>query len=183
MESLDKIQKIIKVFCILAKIAMIFAYVASGFLLIAAILFANNTSFQLILDTSAALLSNADRNQTVAVLLCDFVSCLTEALLLTFGQLYMKHELEDGTPFTTKGANEIRGLGIRLIVLPLVAIGIISAICATFNATFPETLSNELSLGFGITLIITSIIFRYGAELESKVKGNNNMKQGEQIES
>ena len=52
MESLDKIQKIIKVFHILAKIAMIFAYVASGFLFISAILLANNTSFQLIADTA-----------------------------------------------------------------------------------------------------------------------------------
>lgn len=176
---MTKIQKIIKVFRILAKIAMIFAYVAAGLLLVSAILLANNTSFQLISDTSASLLSNVDRNQTSAELLCDFVACLTDALLLTFGQLYMKHELEDGTPFTTRGANEIRGLGIRIIVLPLVAIGIISALCAAFIADLPETLSNELSLVFGITLIIASIIFRYGAELESKVKGNNDMKQGE----
>ena len=68
-----------------------------------------------------------------------------------------------GTPFTNKGANEIKGLGIRLIILPLVAIGIISAICATFNAELPETMSNELSVSFGIALIIISIIFRYGA--------------------
>lgn len=44
MGSLDKIQKIIKVFHILAKIAMIFAYVASGLLFVSAILLANNTS-------------------------------------------------------------------------------------------------------------------------------------------
>lgn len=179
MNSLDKIQKIIKVFHTLAKIAMIFAYVAAGLLLVSAILFANNTSFQLISDTSAALLPDIDRNQMVSELLCDFVVCLTDGLLLTFGQLYMKHELDDGTPFTTRGADEIKRLGIRIIILPLVAIGIISAICATFNAELPETISNELSISFGIALIIISIIFRYGAELESKVKGNNDMKQGE----
>ena len=47
MNSLDKIQKIIKVFRTLAKIAMIFAYVAAGLLLITAILFANNSTYQL----------------------------------------------------------------------------------------------------------------------------------------
>lgn len=179
MGSLDKIQKIIKVFHILAKIAMIFAYVASGLLFVSAILLANNTSFQLIADTAQTLLPAADRDQTVSELLCDFVVCLTDGLLLTFTQFYLKHELADGTPFTNKGANEIRGLGIRIIILPLVAIGIISAICAAFNAELPETMSNELSISFGITLIIISLIFRYGAELESKVKGNDDMKQGE----
>lgn len=179
MNSLDKIQKIIKVFRILAKIAMIFAYVATGLLLITAILFANNSTYQLMASSAPEAFADVDRNQTVAELLCDFVVCLTDALLLTFGQLYMKHELEDGTPFTTRGANEIRGLGIRIIILPLVAIAIISALCATFNTTLPDTLSNELSVSFGIVLIIISIIFRYGAELESKVKGNDDLKQGE----
>lgn len=179
MKSLDRIQKIIKVFKILTNIAMIFAYVCAGLLFITAILMANNSSYQIIADSAPEMFADIDRNKTIAELLCDFVVCLTDGLLLTFTLLYLKHELEDGTPFTNKGANEIKGLGIRLIILPLVAIGIISAICATFNAELPETMPNELSVSFGIALIIISIIFRYGAELESKVNGNSDMKQGE----
>lgn len=179
MKSLDRIQKIIKVFKILTNIAMIFAYVCAGFLVVTAILLANNSSFELVSSSNPEMFAAIDRNNTIAKLLCDFVVCLTDGLLLTFTLLYLKHELEDGTPFTNKGANEIKGLGIRLIILPLVAIGIISAICATFNAELPETMSNELSVSFGIALIIISIIFRYGAELESKIKGNDDLKQGE----
>ncbi len=172
MSSLDRIQKIIKVFRILAKIAMIFAYVCAGLLVVTAILLANNSSYQLVVGIAPEIAAEFDKNQTIAELLCDFVVCLTDGLLLTFAQLYMKHELADGTPFTNRGADEIKGLGIRIIILPLVAIGIISAICATFNAELPDTMSNELSVTFGIALIIISIIFRYGAELESKLTGN-----------
>ena len=179
MNSLDRIQKIIKVFKILTNIAMIFAYVCAGLLVVTAILMANNSSYQIIADSAPEMFADIDRNKMIAELLCDFVVCLTDGLLLTFGQLYMKHVLDDGTPFTTRGADEIKRLGIRIIILPLVAIGIISAICATFNAELPETMSNELSVSFGIALIIISIIFRYGAELESKVRENNDMKQGE----
>lgn len=172
MSSLDRIQKIIKVFKILANVAMIIAYVCAGLLVVTAILLANNSSYQLVVGIAPEIAAEFDKNQTIAELLCDFVVCLTDGLLLTFAQLYMKHELADGTPFTNRGADEIKGLGIRIIILPLVAIGIISAICATFNAELPDTMSNELSVTFGIALIIISIIFRYGAELESKVNGN-----------
>ncbi len=183
MNSLDRIQKIIKVFKILTNIAMIFAYVCAGLLVVTAILMANNSSYELISGSAPKMFAELDRNKTIAELLCDFVVCLTDGLLLTFTQLYLKHELADGTPFTNKGANEVKSLGIRIIILPLVAIGIISAICATFNAELPDTMSNELSISFGIALIIISIIFRYGSELESKVNGNSDMKQGEQFES
>lgn len=82
----------------------------------------------------------------------------------------LKKELADGTPFTQSGADQILRLGIRTIVLPLVAEILRAVFYEVFDvAQALRTDSGNLpSLIMGIVLILVSLIFRYGAELEGR---------------
>ena len=138
MKSLETVQKTFRVFQILTKIAMILSFVWAGL---------------------AAL-----------GLLGETVMALTDGTLLAFAYNYFKAEQAAGTPFTHEGADQIKRLGIRNIVLPLVAAIIIAVVFAVFGVPQPagSDWSNISSLSTGIVMILASIIFRYGADLEAK---------------
>ena len=106
----------------------------------------------------------------IGVLLVDLILALTDGILLVFALRYFKAEQADGTPFTHRGAEQILHLGILTIVLPLVE-AIVSAILYEIFALPQDAVSdwgNLNSLTMGIMLILASLIFRYGAELEEK---------------
>ena len=81
---------------------------------------------------------------------------------------YFKTEQADSTPFTENGANLLRKLGIRCIWMPIVAVVIASVITVCLGAERSGDISNFPSLVTGIVLILSSLIFRYGAELEQR---------------
>ena len=95
---------------------------------------------------------------------------LTDGILLAFALHYFRTEQADGTPFTKRGADEIRRLGIRTIVLPLVAAILAATVHGVFHlpANAGSDWSNAYSLIMGVALILASLVFRYGAELEEK---------------
>ena len=103
--------------------------------------------------------------QMIGVLLGDFVPALTEGLLFLFAWRYFKQELADGTPFTVSGANQVRNLGIKTIVMPLVAISISAVIYECFGVTRTGNWDNGSAVALGISLILFSLILRHGAEL------------------
>ena len=105
-----------------------------------------------------------------AVLCTDAVSALLSAILLTFAYLYLKAEQADGTPFTHRGAEQIRRLGVRTIVLSIVNVALTKAVfAASALPAYADTDRGNFSgVTLGITLLLVSLIFRYGAELEEK---------------
>ena len=107
-------------------------------------------------------------NQTLAVLLSDLVYLTADAILLAFAGRYFKAEQAEGTPFTENGANLIRKLGIRCIWMPIVAIVIASVITVCLGVEQSGDVSNLPSLITGVVLILASLIFRCGAELEER---------------
>lgn len=166
MNNLEKIQKIVKVFKALALTAAILAFVSSLFMLVSVGVWygADNSGVAYI----AELTKRIDFNETLAVIWCDFVLCLTDGILFSFAYLYLSHELTDGTPFTERGAKEMRFLGIKIILIPIIAVTICGVICGCLGTDAPENISNGTSVVFGVALIIISIVFAYGAELERK---------------
>ena len=112
-------------------------------------------------------------NQTLAVLLSDLVYLTADAILLAFAGRYFKAEQAEGTPFTENGANLIRKLGIRCIWMPIVAIVIASVITVGLGVEQSGDVSNLPSLITGVVLILASLIFRYGAELEERNRSLN----------
>lgn len=174
MKSLQTIQKTFGVFQVLTKIAMILCFVWAGLALVGmlcGIVWLNGGN---VVGADPALLTSLTETngllEMTGLLLAETIMALTDATLLAFAFQYLRREQSDGTPFTTQGADQIRRLGIRTIVLPLVAAILIAVIYGVFD--LPQNAahdwSNSSSVATGITLILASLIFRYGAELEGK---------------
>ena len=108
--------------------------------------------------------------EMIGVLLADTIMALTDGILLAVALRYFTAEQEAGTPFAKRGAEQIQRLGIRTIVFPLVAVILIAIVYTIFD--LPRNpgsdWSNLTSVTMGIVLILASLIFRYGAELEGK---------------
>ena len=174
MKSLQTIQKTFRVFQNLTKIAMILSFVWAGLALLGmlcgAVWYGGGTVVGLGQAQLYSLTKTGGLIQMIAVLLTDAILALTDGTLLAFALRYFKAEQADGTPFTLRGADQVLHLGIRTIVLPLVAAIACAVICQLMGV--PQNAvrdwGNLNSLTTGLVLILTSVIFRYGAELEQK---------------
>ena len=109
------------------------------------------------------------------VLLVVFILALADGILFVFALRYCKAEQADGTPFTQHGADRILRLGILTIVLPLVAAILSAIVCEVLPLPLDAVRDwgNLDSLTVGIALILTSLIFRYGADLEAMCASDN----------
>ena len=117
------------------------------------------------------------------VIIVAFLACMTEVIISDRMAKYFKFELSEGTPFTFEGAKKLKKVGILAIVLPIV-VEIVAAVIAVFLlANVPEALpatestSTEItyasSLGTGVMMLIFSLIFKHGAELNEAQKKAN----------
>ena len=182
MNSLSAIQKTFRVFRVLAKVAMILSFVWAGLtalgLLCGAVWYSGGTVIGADQETLLSLTAADSLNQLVGALLTETVLALTDGTLFLFAFRYFKQEQADGTPFTRGGEEQIRRLGIRTIVLPLVAAILSAVFCKLFAVTEPPDWSNLLSLTMGLVLILASLVFRYGAELEKRCSEAGKEPQG-----
>ena len=100
------------------------------------------------------------------------VFCAGEAVLSKFAELYFRHELEAGTPFTFDGAKEMIRLGILAICIPAGTAIIAAIVFAVMKLAFADAadvdLNNTVSIGLGVMFIITGLICRHGAEISEK---------------
>lgn len=177
MKSLETIQKAVRVFQILTKIAMILSFVWAGLALLGmlcgAVWYGGGTVVGVGKAQLYSLTKTGGLIQMIAVLLADAILALTDGTLLAFALAYFKAERADGTPFTHRGADQIRRLGIRTIVLPIVAAIVVAVIYAAFDLPRSADWGNLTSVSMGIVLILASLIFRYGAELEARNASGN----------
>ena len=179
MKSLESIQKTFQVFQKLTKVAMILAFVASGMLLVGlvcgVVISSAGAAVSGGMETLYELTASASFHEMIGTLLVDFVLTLTDAILLKEAFLYFSAEQEDGTPFTHRGADLLKRLGILLLVLPAVAAilgGIFYGIFDLSKANVAE-LGNGTSVAMGIMLILMSLIIRYGAEVQNQIEGKD----------
>ena len=173
MKSLQTIQKTCKVFQALSKIAMILCFVGSGLLLLGLIcgIVISSTGAVIAgnMETLYRLTSSASFFEMVGSLLAEFVLTLTDALLFCHAWKYFSAEQADGTPFSHRGADLMKRLGIMLIALPAVATILVGVLHGIFDMTQIEAsdVGNGTSVMMGIILILVSVILRYGADLEA----------------
>lgn len=172
MKSLQTIQKTFRVFQILAKVSMILTFVWAGLtsigLLCGFVWYSGGTVVGASQELILTLTDTEGARQMMGVLLADLAFALADGILLVFAYRYFKAEQAAGTPFTHGGADQIRRLGIRTIVLPLVAVILASVAYELLGVPQAVRLDggNLSSVSMGIVLILASLIFRYGAELE-----------------
>lgn len=102
--------------------------------------------------------------------------CAAEAILCKFSEIYFKNELEDGDPFTLRGAKELLRFGILAVAIPLGTSMICSIAIAIASHFYPDIngLSTEgfSSVGIGVMLIVLSLFCRYGAEQKEQKEQN-----------
>lgn len=106
-------------------------------------------------------------------------AAIAVGLILSVGEFFVSHmayryfnnELKSGTPFTADGAKELLQLGISVIWIPIVSI-LLTQAAQEIIAQFMEnvelwSLDGYGSVMLGITLVITSLLCKYGAECEA----------------
>ena len=172
MNSLEKIQKVFHVFQILSKIAMIFSFVTAGLALLGAVCGIVWQNGGIVVGMDADILLSLTEvgglYEMIGALLADAVLVLTDGILSMLTYRYFKAEQADGTPFTASGADRMMKLGIQTIVFPIVGAVIAAVIYGCMNLTEVGDWSNGATVVTGIMLILGSMVFRYGAELEAK---------------
>ena len=172
MKSLQTIQKTFRVFQILAKIAFVFSIVGASICALGAACamtwYNGGRVFSLFGQPIPAFAEGADLQRAYAALLSNLVYLTTDAILLGFAGRYLRVEQAEGTPFTERGAKLVQRLGVRCIWMPIVSIVVVSVITTCLGAKGGGDVGNLPGVITGIVLILASLIFRYGAELEKK---------------
>ncbi|MBR3934861.1 MAG: hypothetical protein IKJ68_13270 [Clostridia bacterium] len=160
MKILNIIQKIVKI--------------ARVLVIIAISMFFGGAVYELILVGTELLThgSKAIDMNLITHALEHVVHFVANGILLLFVFRYLRHEIHDGTPYTTEGAKELREIGVHIIVHPVITASIITIIYVLCGRDFPAffTESSYIGILFGVVLVFVSLILRYGAELEKKEK-------------
>lgn len=131
-------------------------------------------------NITALIVSESDIAMETMVFSCisGFIACTAECVVSKFANLYFKHELEAGTPFTLEGSREILRLGILTIAIPMGALLLEGIAYGVFQVLYPmaEQMNMEdiSSIGLGVMFLVASVIFKYGSELREK----DGIKQG-----
>ena len=94
--------------------------------------------------------------------------CAAEAVLCKFAEVYFKHELAEGDPFTLRGAKELLRLGIMTIAIPLGTVIVCSIGIAIADNVYPGidklSIGEFSSVGLGVMMIVLSHFCRYGPD-------------------
>lgn len=173
MKSLETIQKTFKVFGTLAKVAQVLCIVGASICAVTAlcaVTWFNGGHVFSIFGQPIDDFFGEDKLRMYVKLLALTFTLTADAVLFGFSHSYFKSEQTDGTPFTEKGAVKIRRLGIRCIYIPIIAAAVSAAIAKWQGVTGVLEGSNLPQLIIGVMLILASLVFSYGAELESKNK-------------
>ena len=100
-------------------------------------------------------------------MLTGFVTALCEGILFAYANHYFAVEEKEGTPFTENGAKLTLNLGITAIVLSVVSSATQGIIYELMKLSeLIEEFTNSWGVMLGVTLILFSLIIRYGADLE-----------------
>ena len=91
-------------------------------------------------------------------LISNIISCAINGVLFISAMRCFSAELADGTPFSHRFADEVRTLGIKTIILPIIGV-IVSSIVYVCFGTIPEVgLSNGASTVVGVCLVLFTAV-------------------------
>ena len=176
-KSLKTVQTVCKVCKVLAEIAFVL-FVVIVALMLAAAIFTGTGNFDALLSSGALILddaimySGAAQEYVVAICVAIIIVFSAEAVVAKFINVYFKHELKAGTPFTFEGAKEMLRLGIITIAVPagasLVAT-IVFGIMAAGSGVDSE-FNFEISLGLGLMFLALSPLLKHGTELRLRAQ-------------
>lgn len=176
-KSLKTVQTVCKVCKVLAEIAFVMFVVIVALMLVAAI-FTGTGKMDALLSSGGVVLDDmlqqtgVTQDYMVAVLVCLTIIIAAEAVVAKFINVYFKHELKAGTPFTFEGAKEMLRLGIITIAVPVgasLAATIVFDIMAAGSGLDSE-FNFEISLGMGLMFLALSPLLKHGTELRLRAQ-------------
>ena len=176
-KSLKTVQTICKVCKVLAEIAFVM-FVVIVALMLAATIFTGTGNFDALVSSGGVVLDDmlqqtgVTQDYMVAVFVCLTIIIAAEAVVAKFINVYFKHELKAGTPFTFEGAKEMLRLGIITIAVPVgasLAATIVFGIMAAGSGLDSE-FNFEISLGLGLMFLALSPLLKHGTELRLRAQ-------------
>ena len=172
--QLQSIQKTFRVFYTLVRIAKTLCIVGAALCAVGALCITvashGGQVFGLFGEPINVFAGTPDPTRMNAELWAAFIQLVAKTILLALAERYFKMEQADGTPFTEQGADRLKRLGIHCIWISIVA-AVLAAIVATLQgAADAGAIDNSTEVITGIVLILASMIFRYGAQLEQKLQ-------------
>lgn len=176
-KSLKTVQTVCKVCKVLAEIAFVMFVVIVALMLVAAI-FTGTGKMDALLSSGGVVLdemlqqTGVTQDYMVAVFVCLTIIIAAEAVVAKFINVYFKHELKAGTPFTFEGAKELLRLGIITIAVPVgasLAATIVFDIMAAGSGLDSE-FNFEISLGMGLMFLALSPLLKHGTELRLRAQ-------------
>ena len=174
-KTLHTIQVLAKVGKVLSTIVFVLSIVGAAGCIVGAVCWEKFGNFEVkILD--GITIRNFVASETgfigggvYTVCAAGFVMLLGQVILAIFAQRYFKHELEAGTPFTMEGAKELKSLGIKTIVIPVISYAVASIVFMVMSR-FLQMGGGEfkveltVDLGLGIMFIIGSLLCKLGTQ-------------------
>lgn len=173
-KSLKTVQTVCKV---LAEIAFVLLIVGAVLMLACGIFIGAGKLDALLLSGGLVLddmlqQPGVTQDYIVAVFICFTIIIAAEAVVAKFINVYFKHELKAGTPFTFEGAKEMLRLGIITIAVPagasLVATIVFGIMAA--DSGLDRTFNFEISLGMGLMFLALSPLLKHGTELRLRAQ-------------
>ena len=172
IQILAKIGKVLsilaRVCCMIGGIGCTVAAVLLGVYGEKAISIAKENADQIDDEQARQIVEKLTSPMVITIIAIAAAFCFAGAVVARFAKNYFQHEIEDGTPFTMRGAKELMRLGIIYIAVNLgvsIVAGTVFAIVSKSWELADEYEFSGLSIGLGIAFIIVSLICRYGAEL------------------
>ena len=176
-KSLKTVQTICKVCKVLAEIAFVLL-VVGAVLMLACGIFIGAGKMDALMSSGALVLdemlqqSGVTQEYVTAVFICMTIIIVAEAVVAKFINVYFKHELKAGTPFTFEGAKEMLRLGIITIAVPagasLVATIVFGIMAA--GSGLDSEFNFEISLGLGLMFLALSPLLKHGTELRLRAQ-------------
>lgn len=174
MKSLKYVQLIFKIGKILALVAFVFCIVAASLTALSLVLLPlaqgalsqvridGRTIEEFVMDRSGVSLSASYVSLAVSLVFYGAGIYLTR---ITYR--YFEHELEDGTPFTHRGAKEMRDVALQHVFVSLACIVLCAIGLAIYHFATHDSidLDNRGTLWFGIGLFLFSLLVDYGADV------------------
>ena len=175
-KTLHTIQALAKVGKVLSTIVFVLSIVGAAGCIVGAVCWELFGNFEIDLLGGGVTIHNIVEAETGIVgggvftaCAVGFVLVLGEVFLAKAAQKYFKHELADGTPFTMQGARELKSLGIKTIVIPVisyVAAAIVYGVMVSVLQMGGDKFDMDITvnLGLGIMFIIGSLLCKLGAQ-------------------
>ncbi len=179
MKSLEIVQKIAKVMYIICKVLFILTIIGTIGAAIGGIVLLIVPEMSE--EVRSSIVSDFDIEDAASfgmTAIASSIIVLGECIILGRIKTYLKNELDDGTPFTHRGADEFLKLGITSIVVSICAAFIAMIILAIADVN--EDIIFDANFTDGVMMILLSFVFKYGADLaEGKTVAINSEKEHE----